>query len=100
MPEYLTQQPVMAQFPALSSVQIAFLVSLVPGPRRTSDCHDAITVGCLMRLNLVAWNETRDRRQRRDNSTFSLTAAAKQFLDEGKSRAGHAMPAIRVPCGV
>src|SRR5690349_398128 len=43
--------------PSLTSVQIAFLVSLLPGPRRTDDCQDAITVGGLLRLNLVAWDE-------------------------------------------
>jgi hypothetical protein len=35
-------------------VQMAFLASLLPGPRRTNDCQDAITVGGLLRLNLIS----------------------------------------------
>lgn len=68
-----------AALPALSPVQFAFLLSLVPGPRPTSHCQDAITVGNLMRLNLVAWLETEDQFRVR-NDTFSLTPLAVQFL--------------------
>ena len=57
MPEPLPVQETLPQLPPLSPVQMAFLVSLLPGPRPTSDCQDAITVGGLLRLNLVAWHE-------------------------------------------
>jgi hypothetical protein len=71
----------LAALPALSSVQLAFLASLVPGPRPTWRCQDAITVGNLVRLNLVAWSEIRDPSRRRDDkSTFSLTPLAMQVL--------------------
>ena len=70
-----------AVVPVLSPVQHAFLVSLIPGPRPTSRCQDAITVGSLMRLNLVVWTETKDQfRRRNGTSTFSLTSRAVRFL--------------------
>jgi hypothetical protein len=79
MLEYSTAE--LAALPALSPVQLVFLTSLIPGPRPTSHCQDAITVGNLMRLNLVAWSETKDRsRHRNDTSTFSLTPLALQVL--------------------
>lgn len=76
-------QPVM-----LSPVQVAFLVSLVPGPRPTAKCQDAITIGSLMRLNLVAWDEAIRPafRRRRGPDTFSLTQAAVQFLMDREAR--------------
>jgi hypothetical protein len=67
--------------PSLTPVQLAFLVSLLPGPRPTDDCHDAITVGGLVRPNLVAWdvpNHRPDGRRRR--STFALTEAGTRLL--------------------
>jgi hypothetical protein len=67
---------------SLTSVQIAFLVSLLPGPRRTDDCQDAITVGGLLRLNMVAWNEFDHRvKGRRRHSTFALSEAGTRELD-------------------
>jgi hypothetical protein len=74
----------------LSPAQVAFLVSLVPGPRLTAACQDAITVGSLMRLNLVAWDEVKRSAsgRRRDSDTFSLTPAAVQFLINRNARNG------------
>jgi hypothetical protein len=85
MDERLTAQAALPQSlalssPALSPAQVAFLVSLVSGPRPAADCQDAITVGSLMRLNLVAWDEIRHRRRGR-KSTFSLTSAAVTMLN-------------------
>jgi len=86
MPEQCTTsqnaEPLSPPLPlSLSPVQLAFLESLRRGPRPTSRCHDAITVGALMRLNLVAWHETMHRpRDRRGTGTFALTSAATQFL--------------------
>jgi len=73
---------------ALSPVQVAFLVSLVSGPRPTAECQDAMTVGSLMRLNLVAWDETQRSvvKHRHGTSTFSLTPAAERFLTERDAR--------------
>jgi hypothetical protein len=80
MDERLTAQAAPPHSPALSPAQVAFLVSLVSGPRPTADCQDAITVGSLVRLNLVAWHEIRNRR-RGGTSTFSLTSAAVMILN-------------------
>ena len=83
MPENQGANRVITLSPAttLSPVEVAFLQSLLPGPRRTSDCQDAITVGSLLRLNLVAWHEIKDQRRYRDiRSTFALTPAAMQYL--------------------
>jgi hypothetical protein len=69
--------------PSLTPVQLAFLVSLLPGPRPTDDYHDAITVGVFIRLNLVARDEPNhglDGRRRR--STFALTEAGTRVLPE------------------
>lgn len=75
---------ILPQFPVLSPVQTAFLNSLLSGPRLTSECQDAITVGSLLRLNLVAWHETaRHPRRRKHASTFSLTDVALQLLADG-----------------
>ena len=60
--------------PSLTPVQAVFLSSLRGGARLTSDCQDAITVGELMRLNLVYWDETNNPRGgRKVGSTFFLT---------------------------
>lgn len=66
----------MLRAPSLTSVQLAFLTTLLPGPRPTDDCQDAITVGSLMRLNLVAWDEP-DHRVPGGycHDTFALTQA-------------------------
>lgn len=70
--------------PALTPVQMAFLVSLLPGPRPTRDCQDAITIGALVRLNLVAWDEPdQPLHGRRKRSTFMLTGAGTQALAAG-----------------
>ncbi len=69
--------------PTLTALQRAFLTTLLPGPRPTRDCQDAITVGGLLRLNFVAWDEPgpgRDRR--RPRSTFALTEAGARALAE------------------
>jgi hypothetical protein len=59
---------------SLTPVQLAFLVSLLPGPRRTDDCQDAITVGGLLRLKMIAWDEPDHRvKGRRGHSTFALS---------------------------
>lgn len=66
---------------SLTPPQMAFLSSLLPGPRFTDDCHDAITVGGLLRLNLIAWhepNEILNGRPRR--ATFALTDAGTRVL--------------------
>lgn len=66
----------------LTLVQTAFLVSLLPGPRRTDDCQDAIAVGGLLRLNLIAWKEPDHRlKGRRRRSTFALSEAGIRALD-------------------
>jgi hypothetical protein len=66
----------------LTPVQMAFLVSLLPGPRRTDYCQDAITVGGLLRLNLIAWDEPDHRlKGRRRRSTFALSEAGTRALD-------------------
>src|SRR5690349_6194723 len=68
--------------PSLTPEQITFLVSLLSGPRRTDDCHDAITVGPLLRLNLIAWDEPDHRlKGRRRPSTFTLSEAGIRALD-------------------
>jgi hypothetical protein len=67
---------------SLTPVQIAFLASLLPGPRQTGDCQDAITVGGLLRLNLVAWDEPDHRlKVRRRHGTFALSEAGIRALD-------------------
>jgi len=90
MPERITAPAVLPHPMMLSPVQVAFLVSLVPGPRPTTECQDAITIGSLMRLNLVAWDEVRSPalRRRRGLDTFSLTPAAMQFLMDRDAREG------------
>jgi len=66
---------------SLTPVQTAFLISLLPGPRRTDDCQDAITVGGLLRLNLVAWDEPNRRHKAvRRHSTFALSEAGTRAL--------------------
>src|SRR5215213_1854851 len=68
--------------PPLTSVQVAFLVSLLPGPRRTNHCHNAITVSGLLRLNLIAWDEPHHRlKGRRRRGTFALSEAGIRALD-------------------
>jgi hypothetical protein len=70
--------------PSLTPAQMAFLSSLRAGARLASDCQDAITVGELMRLNLVYWNETRNPRDGRNVvSTFSLTPLGAELVREG-----------------
>jgi hypothetical protein len=66
----------------LTSAQTAFLVSLLLGPRRTDDCQDAITVGGLLRLNLISWEEPHHRpKARRRHDTFALSEAGIHALD-------------------
>lgn len=66
----------------LTPVQMAFLISLLPGPRRTDACQDAITVGGLLRLNLIAWDEPDHRlKRRRRRSTFALSEAGTRAVD-------------------
>jgi hypothetical protein len=66
----------------LTQVQMAFLVSLLPGPRLTDDCQDAITVGGLLRLNLIDWDEPDHRiKGRRGRSTFALSEVGIRALD-------------------
>jgi hypothetical protein len=68
---------------SLTAAQLAFLSSLRVGARPTSDCQDAITVGELMRLNLVYWNEPRVSRSSRELvSTFSLTRLGVELVRE------------------
>ena len=90
MPEPMTAQAALPHPVLLSRVQVDFLMSLIPGPRPTTACQDAITVGSLMRLNLVAWNEIAGpaARRRRGKSTFSLTPAAMWFLTHREARQG------------
>ena len=77
MVEYEASHP-----PSLTPVQVAFLVSLLPGPRRTDDCQDAITVGGLLRLNLITWDEPKHRlKGQRTRSTFALSEAGIRALD-------------------
>ncbi len=53
-----------------------------PGGRHTKDCQDAITVGGLLRLNLIVWNEPGHRSPaRRERSTFALSEAGLSALD-------------------
>lgn len=74
-PQALHQSP-------LTPVQMAFLVSLLPGPRRTDDCQDAITVGGLLRLNLIDWDEPDHRlKGRRSPGTFALSEVGIRALD-------------------
>jgi hypothetical protein len=82
MPEHTTPSVALPQPVMLSPAQVAFLVSLLPGPRPTAACQDAITVGGLIRLNLVAWDEATGPASRRwrGTGTFSLTPAAVRFL--------------------
>ena len=66
----------------LTPVQMAFLVSLLPGPRRTDDCQDAITVGGLLRLSLIVWDEPDHRlKGRRRRDTFALSEVGIRALD-------------------
>ena len=66
----------------LTPSQMAFLVSLLPGPRRSDDCQDAITLGGLLRLNLIVWNEpARLLRGRRGHDTFALSEDGIRALD-------------------
>jgi len=90
MPERVATPAALPQPVMLSPAQVAFLVSLFPGPRLTTACQDAITVGSLMRLNLVAWNETRGPApgRRRGSDTFSLTPTAVQLLIDRDARNG------------
>ena len=68
--------------PPLAPAQMAFLVSLLPGPRRTDDCQDAITVGGLLRLNLINWDEPDPRlKGQRRYDTFALSEAGIHALD-------------------
>ena len=70
--------------PSLTPAQAAFLSSPRAGVRLACDCQDAITVGELMRLNLVYWNETRNPRDGRNGvSTFSLTPLGAELVREG-----------------
>lgn len=91
MPEHPAVSATRLQNPILSAVQRAFLVSLTSGPRPTDDCQDAITVGSLMRLNLVAWDEVRYRPsgRRRGTDTFALTRTGTQLLTSRDGREGH-----------
>lgn len=68
----------------LTAAQIGFLSSLRAGGRPTAACQDALTVGTLLRLHLVAWNEDRGgvAGRRRAASTFSLTSLGRQHLLE------------------
>ena len=69
--------------PSLTPAQEAFLSSLRAGARLASDCQDAITVGELMRLNLVYWDETRNHREGRNRvSTCSLTPRGAELVRE------------------
>lgn len=68
--------------PSLTAIQLAFLASLLPGRRYTDDCQDAITVGGLLRLNLIIWEQPDHRpRKRRERSTFALSQAGVQALN-------------------
>lgn len=80
----------------LSPTQIAFLESLVPGPKAASRCHDAITIGSLIRLNLVAWQEDPplDRR-RKGSASFGLTQLAMLFLADRNGYRSDATAALR-----
>lgn len=74
----------MPVFSSLTPLQLAFLSSLLPGPRFTDDCQDAITVGGLLRLNLVAWDEPNAKLNgRRKRGTFALTEAGTRILAAG-----------------
>jgi hypothetical protein len=90
MPEHPAVSATRLQNPILSTTQHAFLVSLASGPRPTNDCQDAITVGSLMRLHLVAWDEVRHRpsERRRGTGTFSLTPAGEQLLTSHDGQEG------------
>lgn len=76
----------------LSAAQIGFLSSLRAGGRPTAACQDALTVGTLLRLHLVAWNEDRGgvAGRRRAASTFSLTPLGLQRLIEHDASRGPA----------
>jgi hypothetical protein len=66
----------------LTPVQMAFLASLLPGPRRADDCQDAITVGGLLRLHLVSWDEPDHRpKGRRNHDMFALSEDGIRALD-------------------
>jgi hypothetical protein len=78
----MTERDALPLSPPLTAVQVAFLTSLLPGPRPTDDCQDAITVGGLLRLNLIIWDEPDCRpRRRRKCSTFALSDAGTRALD-------------------
>jgi len=69
------------QLPVLTPREAIFRRSLVPGPRPTGQCEDAITIGALIRRNLVAWDEPDHRHQRRRrHGTFGLTEAGVRAL--------------------
>jgi hypothetical protein len=81
MRDDMTTQIVSPLQPVLSPAQIAFLESLIPGPKAASRCQDAITVGSLIRLNFVAWHESAPtNRRRRGLASFGLTQLALLFL--------------------
>jgi hypothetical protein len=67
--------------PSLTTIQVDFLASLLPGRRYTDDCQDAITVGGLLRLNLITWEEPGHLpHKRRERSTFALSQAGIHVL--------------------
>ena len=90
MPELAVTPAALPQPVTLSPAQVALLVSLVPGPRPKADCQNAVTIGSLLRLNLVAWDEASRpaSERRRGSGTFSLTPAAVQFLIDRDARNG------------
>jgi hypothetical protein len=67
--------------PSLTTIQLDFLASLLPGRRYTDNCQDAITVGALLRLNLITWEEPgRLTHERRERGTFALSQAGMHLL--------------------
>lgn len=72
----------MIRFPRFTPAQLSFLSSLRAGARPTSACQDALTVGQLIRLKLVSWNEKRAGGHgfRPMTGTFSLTSLGLRLL--------------------
>jgi hypothetical protein len=96
MPDDATALIVAPAQPMLSPIQIAFLESLVPGPKAAWRCQDATTVGSLIRLNLVAWQEGPPAYRRRNKSiSFRLTQSAMHFLADRTIDPGDTVPALR-----
>jgi len=67
---------------SLTTTEIAFLSRLRSASRPTGQCQDALTVGALMRLGLVAWEEGRapGRTAPNGRGSFSLTSRGRRRL--------------------